>query len=345
MRNFYFLIFLVILLALSASLIYFGQKFSDFSEKAVFANFQSDLLATLANEAENKAKFLREKPITLLFAGDIILSRGVAYQIKKYQDYRYPFLKISEFLKSADLVFGNLEGPISNRGRNQGNIYSFRANPEAVKGLKFAGFDILSLANNHIWDWGKEALEDTISILKENGIEPIGVGRNYSEANRAIIKEINKTKIAFLAYTNLYPKDLEAKEKSPGISSFDIERVKNEIKQLKEKNTNIVVISFHWGEEYKTRSDRTQQNIAYSLIEAGADLIIGHHPHIVQEIEQYKGKFIAYSLGNFVFDQNFSKETMRGLMLKVTVKNKEISEILPIEIEINSTFQPEIKEL
>ena len=288
-----------------------------------------------------------------MFVGDIMLSRGITKQIEKYQDNRYPFLKIASTTQSADLTFGNLEGPISSRGRNQGSIYSFRAKPEAVEGLKFAGFDILSLVNNHIWDWGKEALEDTIDILKENEIEPVGIDRNYEEANAPVIFEINLqtsdipkindnirmsdvqrlnwdigspkiesyiTKIAFLAYTNLYPNSFKANGNSAGISDFDIEKIKNEIKYLKESQTaDIVVISFHWGEEYQTRSNKTQQNIAHGLIEAGADLIVGHHPHIIQEIEQYQDCWIAYSLGNFVFDQSFSEETMRSLIDRKSV--------------------------
>jgi poly-gamma-glutamate synthesis protein (capsule biosynthesis protein) len=287
---------------------------------------------------ENPPAEVSEKPITLLFAGDIMLSRSVARQMENYGDFRYPFLKIAGLTRSADLAFANLEGPISARGYDQGSIYSFRARPEAVEGLKFAGFDVLSLANNHIWDWGSEALLDTIDILKQNGIEPVGAGENYLKANSPAIKDIRGTKIAFFAFTNLYPESLEAGADYSGISSFNIEKIKEEISRLKEfGEADIIVVSLHWGNEYEPEASQYQRDIAESLFESGADLIIGHHPHVIQEIE---GK-IAYSLGNFVFDQSFSEETMEGMILKVVIRDKKISETVPLKIKMNDTFQPE----
>jgi len=343
MRYLYFLIFLAIFSALAGGLFASSQQFFNFYEKTVASNFQTKLLALQLGSAERLVNFFQEKPTTLLFVGDIMLSRGVANQIKKHQDDNWPFLKISSTTQEADFTFGNLEGPISNRGEKQGSIYSFRADPEVISGLKFAGFDILSLANNHIFDWGREALEDTVTLLQDSGIETIGAGENYLEANLPAINEINNTKIAFLAYTNLYPKSLEATENSAGISSFELEKAKNNIQELKTlKLADIIIVSFHWGEEYQIRSNSKQQNIAHSLIDAGADLIVGHHSHTIQELERYNNGWIAYSLGNFVFDQNFSKETAEGLILKVIIKNKEISEVLPEKIKINSAFQPEL---
>ncbi len=350
----------------AAGLIYFGQQFFNSYEKAADSNLQLKLLMLQPIKAERLNEFIQEKTTTLSFVGDIMLSRGVANQIKKHQDYNWPFLKIASTTQEADLVFANLEGQISSRGVNQGSVYSFRVSPELVEGLKFAGFDVLSLANNHIFDWGSEALTDTINILKNNGIEPVGAGKNYQEANSPVIKEINgsthsansgqagspQVKIAFLAYTNLYPKSLYADENSAGISDFDLEKIKSKIEEingstssLQAKTADIIIISLHWGDEYQTQSNINQQDIAHQLIEAGADLIVGHHPHVVQEIEQYQNGWIAYSLGNFVFDQNFSKETMEGLILKVIIKNKKISEITPLKIKINNAFQPELVEL
>ena len=357
MRYLYFLFFLAIFSALAGGLISYGQYFFNFYEKAVASNLQTKLLAFQLTGAERLKQFFQEKPITLLFVGDIMLSRGVATQIKKHQDYNYPFLKIATTTQEADFTFGNLEGPISNRGEKQGSVYSFRAEPEVIGGLKFAGFDILSLANNHIWDWGKEALEDTTVMLQHNSIETIGAGRNYQEANLPDIFDINlgtsdvhivtsdvqRLKVAFFAYTNLYPKSLQAAENSPGINSFELEKAKIDIQQLKALNlADIIIVSFHWGEEYQTKASESQKRIAHDLIDAGADLIIGHHPHTIQELEQYNKGWIAYSLGNFVFDQNFSKETAEGLILKVIIKNKKVSEISPLKIRINNAFQPEL---
>jgi len=298
--------------------------------------------------AEQKKQFeIKNKKSKLLFVGDIMLSsgRGTGEQITEHQDYTYPFLKIAEVLKSADLTFGNLEGPISSRGEDSGGKYSFRAEPRVIEGLKFAGFDILSVANNHIFDWGREAFEDTIHNLNLNGITPVGGGINYTQANKPIIKNINGTNVAVLAYSTVDydANSFNAEGDVSGKSLFNEEVAVKTIKQIKEWGiADVVVISFHWGEEYETRSYAKQQGLAYALVEAGADLIIGHHPHVIQEVERYNNGWIAYSLGNFIFDQSFSEDTMRGLMLDVVVRNKAITEVNPIEIEISETFQPSV---
>lgn len=278
---------------------------------------------------------------TLLFVGDIMLARGVATQTKKANDYAHPFRLIADTLKEADLTFGNLEGPISARGKNQGSKYSFRADPRTIEGLSLSGFDILSVANNHIWDWGADALTDTLTLLRDNDIYPVGAGPNNEEANKPVFFSAGDTRLAFLAYTNLYPKSLEASNTRPGISSFNLENSQKHIREIEEKNeADIIIVSFHWGDEYKTASNQLQRKIARSLIDAGADLIIGHHPHVIQEIEQYKHGWIAYSLGNFIFDQSFSKETMEGLLFKITLEGKKIYTTESINVSLNSTFQP-----
>lgn len=323
--------FLVILLILSATIFfYFQELFLDTLEKISEINLPVPL-------RENKEE------ITIFLVGDIMLNRGVEYYIKKHQDFRYPFLKIADKLRAAEITFGNLEGPISNRGRDQGSIYSFRFDPKVIEGLLFAGLDVLSLANNHIWDWGKEGLVDTVSLLNAQGIKTVGAGRDYFEANKPIIFKINETKIAFLAYTTFYSQIFQAKEKQPGISQFDLEKISQKIKEI-EKKVDIIIISIHWGEEYQLRSNFQQQKLGKTLIEAGADLIVGHHPHVIQEIERYNQGWIAYSLGNFVFDQAFSKETMESLILEVKIENKKISAINLIKVRLTETFQPEIYE-
>jgi poly-gamma-glutamate synthesis protein (capsule biosynthesis protein) len=342
LRNAHFLILVFILIASAAGLIQFWREFFALYEKALVSKTRAELLMRQLEEVELAANPASGKPISLLFAGDIMLSRGVANQIKKHDDYKYPFLKIASATAAADLTFGNLEGPISDKGQNMGSQYSFRDDPKTIEGLKFAGFDVLSVANNHIFDWGQEALLDTLVITRDNGIETVGAGENYEKANAPVIKNISGTKIAFLAYTNLYPKSLEAETNRPGISSFDVEKVKEEIAEIKNSSADIIVVSFHWGDEYQTKAGNSQKNIARSLIDAGADLIIGHHPHVVQEVENYRGKWIVYSLGNFIFDQYFSEETKTGLILKVKIKNKKITDVEQIKIKISGTFQPEI---
>ena len=279
--------------------------------------------------------------IDLLFVGDIMLSRSVGAMIARQSDPTYPFHEIAEQVQNADIAFGNLEGPISGRGTNRGSIYSFRADPAAVAGLRFAGFDVLSLANNHIFDWGPEALRDTVNFLSQSGIHAVGAGANREAANRSGMLTARNNNVAFLAYTTLYPKSLEAGTSSPGISSFEMEKVRETIRALRDE-ADVIVVSLHWGEEYRTTSTIAQQGIAQALIDAGADLVVGHHPHVMQEIERYKHGWIAYSLGNFVFDQNFSEETMRGLTLTATVARGKLTGIKTSVVQISDTFQPSI---
>ena len=131
-----------------------------------------------------------------------------------------------------------------------------------------------------------------------------------------------------------------ATEKESGIAWLD-EKIKKDIKKTKEK-FNIVIVSMHFGNEYEKQPSAEQKRFSYLAVDSGADLVIGHHPHVVQPIEQYKNGYIAYSLGNFIFDQAFSKETMEGLLLKMIVKNKKIIEIIPKNIKIDKFFRPEI---
>jgi poly-gamma-glutamate synthesis protein (capsule biosynthesis protein) len=285
----------------------------------------------------------KHKQVTLLFVGDIMLDRGVELEIKKNgnSDFKFPFLKIEKDLKEADILFGNLEGPISDKGQKVGSIYSFRIDPKAIDGLIFAGFDVLSVANNHMLDYGRAAMTDTFLRLKESGIDYVGAGFDENEAYAPKIKEVNGTKIAFLAFTNLGAPSWEATTDKSGMALFSKDKLGGAIKNAKNRS-NLVVVSFHFGDEYKTSPTPEQKSLARSAIDFGADLVIGHHPHVVEPIEEYKGKYIAYSLGNFVFDQNFSDETMKGLILKVIVENGRIKKVSPINFVINQYFQPEI---
>ncbi len=292
-----------------------------------------------------------KKSITLIFVGDIMFDRGIEHIILKEGkgDYKFPFLKIADYLKEAEILFGNFEGPISDKGRKVGSIYSFRSNPETINGLVFAGFDVLSMANNHIFDYGREAMEDTFLRLKKAGIDYVGAGFNEKEAYSPIIKEIDgstnlpqdNTKIAFLAYTNLGSEYWKAINERSGISWLEKERMIEEIKKAKNL-ADIVIVSFHYGEEYFLEPTSFQISISQTAIDAGADLVVGHHPHVIQPIKKYKSRYIAYSLGNFIFDQGFSEKTMKSLLLRVIIEDNEIKEVTPIEIKINKFFQPEI---
>ncbi|MFA6273385.1 MAG: AmmeMemoRadiSam system protein B [Candidatus Paceibacterota bacterium] len=276
---------------------------------------------------------------TLIFVGDIMLSRGINNIMNKNSDWHYPFLKTTDFLKNADLTFGNLEGPISRNGTKVGSIYSFEADPRSVEGLLYSGFDVLSVANNHIWDYGAEAFRDTLKILKDNGISYIGGGSSYEEAHTPVVREIRGTKIAYLGYTNLLPPSLGSMSSKPAIAFSDKDQIILDVQKAKTL-ADVVIVSFHWGDEYETHHNSFQENLAHISVNAGADLVVGHHPHVVQEVEKYNDGYIAYSLGNFVFDQNFSDDTKSGLLLTVVLKNKKIEEIKEQKIEFTYSYQP-----
>jgi len=289
---------------------------------------------------------IKEETATLIFVGDIMLDRGVEAVVKKYGqgDFKFPFKKIYNELHKADIIFGNLEGPISNRGIRVGSIYSFRFDPKVIEGLIFAGFNLLSLANNHALDYGKVALEDTFLKLNEAGISYVGAGFNEKEAYSLNIKEINGIRIGFLAYTNLGPKSWKAMPAYSGIAWINkenVEEIKKEIKEAKNQ-TDILIVSIHAGDEYQKEPNKSQIEFYQTMIDAGVDLVVGHHPHVIQPVEKYKKGYIAYSLCNFVFDQDFSEETMKGLLLKVIVDKNRIKEVISIETKMNEYFQPEI---
>jgi len=286
---------------------------------------------------------------TLIFTGDIMLDRGVKYQIDKngQGDYNFSFLKIADDLQKADLLIANLEGPISDKGSKVGSIYSFRMDPKSIGGLKYAGFDILSLANNHMLDYTRLALEDTFLRLKEAEINYVGAGFNKYEAYSPLIKEINGStgsllvKVAFLSFTNLGSQNWQASATISGIAWLTDENLKSGIETAK-KTADIVIVSFHFGEEYQENANINQKYFSHLAIDYGADLVVGHHPHVIQNVEAYKNGIIAYSLGNFIFDQNFSEETMKGLALEIFLEDGKIVAIKQDKIKLNQSFQPEV---
>ena len=287
-----------------------------------------------------------EKSIELIFVGDIMLDRGVKYMVAKHgnNDFSFPFAKIADEIKNADLAMANLESQISDKGSNAGSIYSFRAPVEAIQGLIFSGIDIVSLANNHAFDYGSQALKDSLERLIEAGISPVGVGNEY-QAFSPTIKTVNNTKFAFFAYTDQMPVSLQAKGENFGIAVINkdnLTKIEADI-GLAKQLADIVVVSLHWGTEYAKEPGLEQVDLARDMINTGADLIIGHHPHVVQKYEKYKNGYIFYSLGNFIFDQGFSDETLEGEIAKVIIKDKKIIDAFPLKIILNEFFQPELE--
>lgn len=343
MRKFVFVVLIFVLLAGFGLFLKNNESFFE-KEASLIA---PDKKESKSKEVKTKTPEFQEPEIKMVIVGDMMVDRGVEYMIKKKGkgDFRYPFLRIASYLKDKDLVFGNLEGPVSDKGKKVGSIYSFRSDPQVTRGLKYAGFDILSLANNHALDYGREALKDTMNRLEENGIDYVGAGFDRKEAFSMKVKEINDSKIGFLSFTNLGPVAWRAEKDSSGIAWIgkDLEKIRLKIQESRSK-ADVLIVALHWGKEYQKEPTSFQKKLGRACIDAGADLVVGHHPHIVQQIKEYKEGWIAYSLGNFVFDQGFSEETMRGLLLEIVVKDGRIKEVNPRKIRINNYFQPEICE-
>jgi len=260
---------------------------------------------------------------TILLVGDIMLDRGVENLIKQNSIY-YPFQKIGQFLRGVDVIFGNLEGPIVNNPPEfPANSLKFAFNPEVIKGVSWCNFNLFSLANNHTLDMGKEGLEETKEWLKKYGIN--FVGDPLSGSSDKLNSSFFGDNITFLAFNQIFP--FIAKEEEI------IKTIKTAISLNPDK---FLIVSLHWGEEYKLINSSTQQKLAHQVIEAGADLIIGHHPHVVQNIEKYQEKLIFYSLGNFVFDQYFSPETQEGLAVGLEIYPDRLAcRLFPLQINLS----------
>lgn len=253
--------------------------------------------------------------------GDVVLSRKVE-EILIRRGWKFPFENIAEVLRQADVVVGCPAGPLSSRGepnpsKPHGSPH-FRIDPRAIEGLKYAGFNVLVLANNHILDYGEVALLDTLELLKREGMMYVGAGRNEAEARRPLIIESQGLKVAFLAYTYTYP----ATSKKPGAALIREKNIKADVHKAK-TSADTIVVSLHHGIEYSDYPLPAHISLAHKIIDWGAHLVLGHHPHVLQGIEHYKDGVIAYSLGNFVIDLSdpeVRKKAMSNCLLAKTGK-------------------------
>jgi len=314
----------------------------------MFTSLSNSIFA-LSPRLNAGGKFLEKKAgpgeeVSIIAVGDIMLARKIEKNMGMY-GMDYPFLNVKAKLKNGDITFGNLECAVSDRGEKmpEKGIW-FRADPAVTGELKKCGFDILSIANNHSLDYGIDAFLDTQKHLLDAGIIPVGGGANIEEARKPQIFELNDIRIGFLAYTEMadiiwsyeHPMKLKATETKPGVAPFDPEIIVSDIKALSEK-VDIVVVSLHWGTEYAYGPSQAQRQLAHQFVDEGADIILGHHPHVVQGVEVYKQGIIAYSMGNFIFDQNWSKNTREGFVLEAVVNKLGIIEIKLYPVIIHDT--------
>jgi|GEM_PF-734780 len=273
-----------------------------------------------------------EPLVNIVAVGDIMLGRGVGSQIRANSP-SYPFDLTRELTSQADVAFGNLESPITARGIAQGGI-SLRAAPEVVAGLSDAGFDVVSLANNHTDDYGAVGLLDTVSYLDGEDIAYVGLSGDPNGQQDAVTLETNGLRMAFLAYNNVPPRWEPSADAGRSPAWLEPEAAYADVRHAA-SSSDFVVVSLHWGTEYMPQPDEFQQEVARGMLEAGAGLIIGHHPHVVGAVAWEDEGFVAYSLGNFVFDQPFSMETMQGLVLVCLIDRTGLKQVqlVPVEME------------
>lgn len=307
----------------------------------------SDSLEDYYNTAQSLGKSNEPAQATFLAVGDIMLSREVAQaMIKNNKDALLPFRNLDVLLKSTDFNFGNLESPFSGKDSLDPDPRTFTFNTPtwAVQGLKEYNFQMLSLANNHALNQGSEGLFYSKEYLLKNNLQSIGSGKNKDEAWQGQVISRNGINIGFLAATY-------GPESEYLANVNDTEKMQQAIADLKLRS-DFVVVSMHAGTEYTRQPNWQQTAFAKSVVDAGADLVIGAHPHWTQGYELYNGKYIFYSLGNFIFDQGWSRDTKEGLTLKISVTKpnaqsqlqgnsspatlKQI-ELIPVIIENNST--------
>jgi poly-gamma-glutamate capsule biosynthesis protein CapA/YwtB (metallophosphatase superfamily) len=273
------------------------------------------------NDHSWTATLSAQKTTRVLVTGDVLLAREVNVRMKAQQNVNWPWEQTVEVLRGADITVINLETPLLTPCQMDRSRMIFCGLPENVQGMKWAGVDVASLANNHMLNHGVEGVEQTKQILDDAGILITGT------SHEPTIVERNGIKFGFLGYTDI---GVTAGQ----INEADLHQLSQDIIQAKQQ-ADVVIPFFHWGEEYQSLPTARQQELAHTAIEAGADMVVGNHPHWYQSVEVYNGKVIAYSHGNFIFDQMWSMETRLGVVGLYTFYEDQLVDVeyLPVQIE------------
>ena len=272
-----------------------------------------------------------------MFFGDYTISLGFGMRssIHKF-GYEHHLRYVNEYLNDSDIVFGNLETILSDHGKDDNNIKSIicRGKNEFVNILKYGGFNAVNIANNHILQHGIDAFHDTIDVLKNYNIDTVGLKGSDNFECRPIIKIVHGKRIGILGYSFL---NENFQKGNLLYATGKTEDVIKDIIKLK-METDYVIVSCHWGIEYIDKPSQNIRRIARKMVDSGASLILGHHPHVVQGIEKYNNSIIFYSLGNFLFDFLWSRRTRESVIAKISIDNDNITyNLLPVVI--NNEYQ------
>ena len=283
--------------------------------------------------------FAQADPVRLIFVGDVMLDDGPGKVIASGRDPLAPF---AAQLRDADFTIGNLECPIATVGKPlESKIFSFRADPAAVSVLK-GRFDALAVANNHSGDYGKAAFLETLGHLDSAGIRHFGGGIDLASAHEPLWIERKGLRLAVLSYNEFKPRSFEAGPNWPGVAWSEDSQVVSDIRAARAAGADLIIPFMHWGWELEPKPGERQRQLARTMIDAGADLVVGGHPHVTQGAEYYRGKLIVYSLGNFVFDGFETPAAKRGWLLRLTLDRKGLVawETLAAQMDEEGTPSP-----
>jgi len=275
-----------------------------------------------AEEVNSQAVMPDQDGLKISFVGDIQMSGKVAELIDKNGD-DFPFHYVKSMFEQDDLTVANLETPITTGGvPAEDKQFVFKSAPGSASALGKAGVDMVTLANNHVLDHGVTGLMDTMKHLDAAGIQHFGAGKDEEEAFKIAYVERKGKRIALLGFSRVLPKSSWfAKGKNPGVAdTYSSAKAREKIAEARKK-ADFVIVTVHWGAERADKPNAVQKQLAREYVDAGADLIIGSHPHVLQGFEQYKGKWIAYSLGNFVFTRSSNPMTWETAVLQVTLNH------------------------
>lgn len=285
--------------------------------------------------------------VTLAVVGDVMLGRGVA---AVHADPTVTLRAMRPLLRRADITVGTLESTLSTDGSPTQGGDSFAADPDVLDGLAAAGFDALSLANNHVGDYGQRALLRTLDAFRGSGIARFGAGRDLASATKAAVVERDGVRVGLLGF-NAIGETPRATPTTPGALSVrmpprtgplqpvDLRHVLTAVRRL-DRQVDVVVVLPHWGTQYTHRPEPVQRLVGRRLVDAGADLVVGGHPHWVQSVERHRGATIAHSLGNFVFDMDFMEQTMEGVVLTATITGDRVVDVALAPYRMDATFTP-----
>jgi poly-gamma-glutamate synthesis protein (capsule biosynthesis protein) len=271
----------------------------------------------------------------LVFGGDVMLSRNVGKRAREAKDPAAPFREIAGVFAAADIAFVNLEAPFSDRDPIMQKGLIFKTEPNMIAGLELAGIDIVSTANNHARDRAAYGLEFTLDWLEKHKIAAVGTAKTVEKAHAGVVLERNGTRFGFLAYTydanNGLHKDID-----PRIPLLDEKQMRADVAALS-KRADVVIVSMHAGAEYQRQPNAQQRQFARAAIDAGAKVVAGHHPHVRQPWEEYRGGVIFYSLGNLVFDQFQRVETQIGYLGEVEFEGPALVRAGVLTVDIVAT--------